>query len=89
MRLFDRDRAGVMLTEQGRWIAEKTEALLSSANDFEHQVGFVARGAECRSRFGLSSVPASALLPALMPAFMHEVVVDEVEPLWPTGHGRD
>lgn len=88
VRLFDRDRAGVMLTEQGRWIVEKAEALLTSATDFEHQVGFVARGAEGRSRFGLSPVPASALLPALaqrlrdMPAFVHEVVVNEVEPLW-------
>jgi DNA-binding transcriptional LysR family regulator len=88
VRLFDRDRAGVMLTEQGRWIVEKAEALLTSATDFEHQVGFVAKGAEGRTRFGLSSVPASALLPALaprlrdMPGFAHEVVVADVEALW-------
>lgn len=88
VRLFDRDRAGVMLTEQGRWIVEKAEALLTSATDFEHQVGFVAKGAEGRTRFGLSPVPAAALLPALaprlrdMPGFVHEVVVGEVEALW-------
>jgi len=88
VRLFDRDRAGVLLTEQGRWIVEKAEALLTSATDFEHQVGFVARGAEGRTRFGLSQVPASALLPALaprlrdMPGFAHEVAVADVEALW-------
>lgn len=88
VRLFDRDRAGVMLTEQGRWIVEKAEELLTSATDFEHQVGFVAKGAEGRTRFGLSPVPAPALLPALaprlrnMPGFVHEVIVGEVEALW-------
>lgn len=88
IRLFDRDRAGVLLTEQGRWIVEKAEALLTSATDFEHQVGFVAKGAEGRTRFGLSPVPAAALLPALaprlrdMPGFIHEVVVGDTEALW-------
>ena len=88
VRLFDRDRGGVMLTEQGRWIVEKAEALLISATDFEHQVGFVARGAEGRTRFGLTAVAAAALLPALsprfreMPGFAHEVIVADVEPLW-------
>lgn len=88
VRLFDRDRAGVMLTEQGRWIVEKAEALLVSATDFEHQVGFAARGTHGRTRFGLATLPASALLPALAPrlrdtpGFVHEVVVGEVEALW-------
>ncbi|MEW9856423.1 LysR family transcriptional regulator [Novosphingobium sp. M1R2S20] len=88
VRLFDRDRAGVMLTEQGRWIVEKAEALLISATDFEHQVGFVARGEEGRTRFGLPAVPAAVLLPALaprlreMPEFAHEVIVAEPEHLW-------
>ncbi|MFA7602074.1 MAG: LysR family transcriptional regulator [Novosphingobium sp.] len=88
VRLFDRDRAGVMLTEQGRWIVEKAEALLTSATDFEHQVGFVAKGAEGRTRFGISPVLASALLPALAPrlrdtpGFVHEVMVGEVEAMW-------
>lgn len=88
VRLFDRDRAGVILTEQGRWIVEKAEDLLTIATDFEHQVGFVARGEEGRTRFGISPVPASALLPALalrlrdMPGFVHEVTVSEVETLW-------
>lgn len=89
MRLFDRDRAGVILTEQGRWLVEKAEALLTSATDFEHQVSFAARGADGRTRFGLTALPASALLPAALsarlsdrPAFTHEVLVGEVEALW-------
>ena len=89
VRLFDRDRAGVMLTEQGRWIVQKAEALLTSATDFEHQVGFVAKGAGGRTRFGISPEPASALLPALAPrlrdtpSFVHEVMVGQVEAMWP------
>lgn len=89
VRLFDRDRAGVMLTEQGRWVVQKAEALLISATDFEHQVGFVAKGVGGRTRFGISAEPASALLPALAsrlrdtPDFIHEVMVGEVEMMWP------
>lgn len=88
IRLFDRDRTGVMLTEQGRRIVEKTEALLTSATDFEHEVGFVAKGVEGRARFGLSPLPAAALLPALaprlqdIPGFVHETFVGEVETMW-------
>jgi DNA-binding transcriptional LysR family regulator len=89
MRLFDRDRAGVMLTEQGRWVVERAEALLTSATDFEHQVSFAAQGGEGRTRFGLTALAASALLPATLssrlserPAFSHEVLVGDVETLW-------
>lgn len=88
IRLFDRDRTGVMLTEQGRRIVEKTEALLTSATEFEHEVGFVAKGVEGRARFGLSPMPAAALLPALaprlrdIPGFVHETFVGEVETMW-------
>jgi DNA-binding transcriptional LysR family regulator len=89
MRLFDRDRAGVMLTEQGRWVVEKAEALLTSAADFEHQISFAAKGGEGRTRFGLTALAASALLPATLsdrlaqsPAFSHEVLVGDVETLW-------
>jgi DNA-binding transcriptional LysR family regulator len=89
MRLFDRDRAGVILTEQGRWVVERAEALLTSATDFEHQVSFAVKGAEGRTRFGLTDVAASALLPATLstrltntPAFSHEVLVGNVETLW-------
>jgi DNA-binding transcriptional LysR family regulator len=81
MRLFDRDRAGVVPTEQGRWVVEKAEALLTSAIDFEHQVNFAARGSEGRARFGLTALLATALLPATLttrllktPGFSHEVL---------------
>jgi DNA-binding transcriptional LysR family regulator len=89
IRLFDRDRAGVMLTEQGRWIVDKAEALLTSATDFEHQVGFAASGGEGRTRFGVIALAAWSLLPATLtarlldkPGFVHEVLVGEVESLW-------
>ena len=89
MRLFDRDRTGAILTEQGRWVVEKAEALLTSAADFEHQIAFAAKGGEGRARFGLTALAASALLPATLsgrlsatPAFSHEVIVGDVETLW-------
>lgn len=88
MRLFDRDRAGVLPTEQGRWVVEKAEGLLTGVKEFEHQVGFAARGEEGRTRFGMTALPASALLPALstrfstIPSFIHDVFVGEVEAMW-------
>jgi DNA-binding transcriptional LysR family regulator len=89
MRLFDRDRAAVSLTEQGRWVVEKAEALLVSATDFDHQLGAASKGAEGRTRFGLTALPASAFLPTALagrlsaiPAYAHEVIVRDVETLW-------
>lgn len=89
LRLFDRDPAGVSLTEEGRRVVEKAEALLASAKDFEHQVLRTSMRAEGRIRFGLTPMVARTLLPATMPArleaapgFSHEVLVREAEALW-------
>lgn len=89
MRLFDRDQGGVTLTEQGRSVVEKAEALLINAKDFEHQVKQTARGLDGRIRFGMVPVAARALLPATLPPrikrapeFRHEISVQESEPLW-------
>lgn len=89
MRLFDRDQAGVRLTEQGRWMTEKAEVLLINANDFNREVNQVARGTEGRVRIGMSSLAAQCLAAPLVhhrlnerPRFVHEVLVREPERLW-------
>lgn len=89
MRLFDRDRSGVLLTEQGRWMVEKAEALLTSAQDFQHQLAFATQGLEGRLSVGMIPIAACALLPHALtgrlvniPGFTHEVMVRDVETLW-------
>jgi DNA-binding transcriptional LysR family regulator len=89
LRLFDRDPAGVTLTEEGRRVVEKAEALLATAKDFEHQVMRTASRAEGRVRFGITPIVARTLLPATLsprvaaaPNFAHEVMVREAEALW-------
>jgi len=89
LRLFDRDPAGVTLTEEGRRVVEKAEALLASAKDFEHQVLRTSSRAEGRIGFGITPIMATTLLPATIPPrlraapdFIHDVMVREAEALW-------
>lgn len=96
LRLFDRDPAGVTLTEEGRRVVEKAEALLASAKDFEHQVMRTSSGAEGRISFGVTPIIATTLLPATLPPrlcsapdFVHDVKVREVEALWYQLMARD
>lgn len=88
MRLFDRDQSGVRLTEQGRWMVEKAEALLVNASEFNRQVNEAAKGNEGRVRFGMSPVAAHGLLAPVLgerlvenPGFSHEVFIRETERL--------
>lgn len=90
MRLFDRDRTGVNLTAQGRLVVERASILLADADDFERQLRKTARGEEGRISFGMAPLPAWTLLPSALagginatPAFTNEVVVRNVEALWP------
>ena len=90
MRLFDRDRAGVSLTPQGQVVVARAIALLAQADDFERQLRQTARGEEGRVSFGMAPLPAWTLLPAALserlhvaPALTNEVVVRNVEALWP------
>jgi DNA-binding transcriptional LysR family regulator len=90
MRLFDRGRAGVSLTAQGHVVVERANALLTQADDFERQLRHTARGEEGRVSFGMAPLPAWTLLPTLLseslqalPALTNEVVVRNVEALWP------
>lgn len=96
MRLFDRDRSGVSLTPQGLVVLERAKALLTQADDFLSQLRQTARGDEGRVSFGMAPLPAWTLLPAALsdrlqaaPALTNEVVVRNVEALWPLLIGGD
>ena len=90
MRLFDRDRAGVRLTAQGQVVFERASAFLADAENFERQLRQMARGEEGRIQFGMAPLPAWTLLPAALaerlpvaPGLVNDVVVRNVEALWP------
>lgn len=90
IRMFDRDRAGVILTPQGDVVVERANALLAHADDFENQLRQTARGEQGRVSFGMAPLPAWTLLPTALserlhaaPALTNEVVVRNVEALWP------
>jgi DNA-binding transcriptional LysR family regulator len=89
VKLFDRDRGGVSLTAQGRFIVERATTLLAEAEDLEShtRLGAVAQGG--RIRFGMAPMPARALLSKVLadrvraaPNVTNEVIVRDVEPLW-------
>lgn len=88
-QLFDRDRGGVSLTAQGRFIVERATTLLSDADDLQHHSKLAAQGEGGRLCFGMSPMPARALLSKVLsdrlnaaPNVTNEVVVRDVEPLW-------
>jgi DNA-binding transcriptional LysR family regulator len=90
MKLFDRDRTGVNPTPQGRVFIERAAELVASANDLERQTALTASGTEGVVRFGMAPMPARALLAATLtqrltdaPAMINNVVVRNVEALWP------
>ncbi|CAN7625397.1 LysR family transcriptional regulator [Phenylobacterium sp. LjRoot219] len=96
LRLFDRDPAGVTLTEEGRRVVEKAEALLATAKDFELQVLRTSGRAEGRISFGITPIIATTLLTAVIPQrlrsapdFVHDVMVRETEALWHQLVARD
>lgn len=89
IRLFDRDRSGVSLTEQGRWVVARTERFLIDARDYEHQLLAASRGIEGQVRFGIAEMPAFALLRPVLaerivqaPAFRHDVSIQDAETLF-------
>lgn len=89
MRLFDRDRAGVALTPQGRLAVERAAVLLADAEDFERQLALNANAQAGRVRFGMAPMAARALLPAVIadrlrsaPEVTNEVVVRDADALW-------
>jgi DNA-binding transcriptional LysR family regulator len=90
MRLFDRDRAGVFPTGQGREIAAMANDLIAAAGDIERQAALMRHGGKGHIRFGMGPLPAHTLLPPLLasritsvPDFANDVIVRNVEALWP------
>lgn len=89
MRLFDRGRAGVTLTPQGRAAVERAAVLLADAEDMERQLVLSASAEAGRIRFGMAPMPARPLLPAIIserlrtaPGMTNEVVVRDADALW-------
>ncbi len=89
MRLFDRDRAGVALTPQGKLAVERCAVLLADAETVERHLALAAGAKAGRVRFGMSPLPASALLPLIISERLgvasdvkHEVMVRDADALW-------
>jgi DNA-binding transcriptional LysR family regulator len=89
VQLFDRDRGGVRLTQQGRTLADRAALLLMDAEDLERHARLSAKGDRGRIRFGMAPMPARTLLSrtlsdrlSVAPNVVHEVVVRDVEALW-------
>lgn len=90
VRLFDRDRSGVRLTSEGRIMLDAASVLLANAEDVERQWDRTAKGQFGLVRFGMAPMPARALLPAALlerietaPGVINDIVVRNVEALWP------
>lgn len=89
MRLFDRDRAGVRLTPQGRMAVERAAVLLADAEHLERELVLSASAEAGHVRFGMAPMPARALLPAVIserlraaPEVTNDVVVRDADALW-------
>lgn len=90
MRLFDRDRTGVNLTPQGQNFVDGAAVLLENADELERQASLTATGDHGRIRFGMAPMPARVLLKDALqqrlhssPHLINDVVVRNVEALWP------
>ncbi len=89
-RLFDRDRSGVTPTPQGAVFIERAEVLVANARDLERQTALAVTGVAGRVRFGIAPMPARAFLAEALsrqlntaPDLVNDVVVRNVEALWP------
>jgi DNA-binding transcriptional LysR family regulator len=96
VRLFDRDQSGVTITDAGQRIVEKAEALLASANDFDHLVRLTSQRQEGRICFGMTPVVMQALVPNVIPSrlrespnFLFEAMARDPEQLWQLLTARD
>ncbi len=90
VRIFDRGRGGVNLTAAGRSMIDAAAVLVANADDLERTWEGAARGIEGIVCFGMAPMPARALLYdgllqrlSTTPAVRHDVVVRNVDALWP------
>jgi DNA-binding transcriptional LysR family regulator len=89
MRLFDRDRAGVALTPQGKIAVDRAKLLLADAEDMERYLLMSARSEAGRVSFGMVPMVANALMAGVIserlsiaPEVTNEVMVRDSQALW-------
>lgn len=66
VRLFDRNRGGVRVTARGRDLIRKAAAVLTEIRELDRFANGAASGEDGKVSFGMTPVPAKALLPTLI-----------------------
>jgi len=66
VKLFDRNRGGVQLTQVGHSLVGRAVALLNDAESFDRILQRTAEGEEGEIKFGIAPFPARVLLPGLL-----------------------
>jgi DNA-binding transcriptional LysR family regulator len=66
VRLFDRDRGGVRMTQVGREFVARAEPVLQDADDLAFVLQKAATGEQGRVSIGMAPMPAKSLLPELI-----------------------
>jgi DNA-binding transcriptional LysR family regulator len=66
IKLFDRDRRGVVLTAAGRTFVERAASLLQHVRGFDHDMTLMRDCAVGNVHFGIGPLPAASFLPALL-----------------------
>jgi DNA-binding transcriptional LysR family regulator len=66
VRLFDRDRGGVRLTQVGREFVARAEPVLQDAEDLALVLQKAAAGEQGKISIGMAPIPAKSLLPELI-----------------------
>lgn len=70
LRLFDRDRAGVILTEAGKAFITRARQLLIYARDVERDMAAIRNGDTAEVTFGMGPLPAACWLTDLLHHFV-------------------
>ena len=65
IRLFDRERSGVVLTANGKLVVEQARGILSATSDLERNLRLYSKGEAGRIEIGMGPLLASLLLPTL------------------------
>jgi DNA-binding transcriptional LysR family regulator len=70
VRLFDRERSGVVPTAGGKMVVEQARAILAATDDLSRNLRMFGKGEAGRIEFGLGPMLASLLLPTLTRSLM-------------------